>query len=369
MMAAKRMAAAWNVTRGTVARRLFLDRQARFWAGRIDGRWALDELRARVVAVVPETHDVKSLVLRPGRRWGGHRAGQYTTVEVEIDGVRQRRCYSLSSAPGDPLLRITIKRSPEGRVSRWLHDHVQPGDVLRLSPAAGDFVIDEPLPPKLLFVTGGSGVTPAMSILRDLDARGAVGDVAFVHHARSRNDVIFGAELAALAARHPGLRLVYRFDDDAGGQGRFDEARLAADVPDFAARATYLCGPPGLMARVERMWDEAGASARLRHERFVSPAAIVPLRDDGAAARALTVQLSRSGRRCAVTDRGTLLEELERAGERPRHGCRMGICKSCLCTKRAGAVRNLVTGAVSSEPDEEIQLCISVPLSDLELGL
>jgi len=369
MLAAKRIATGWKVTRGTVARRLFLDRHAQFWAGRFDGRWALDEPRGRVVAVIDEARDVKSFLLRPSARWSGHRAGQYTTVTVEIDGVRLRRCYSLSSAPSDPLLRITVKRALNGRVSQWLHDRLRPGDILHLAAAAGEFVLPEPAPEPLLFVTGGSGVTPAMSILRDLDARDAVGDVVLVHYARSRQDAIFAGELRELAARHAGLRLAFAFDDDTSGQHAFSEAHLAATVPDFVARATYLCGPPALMARVERMWDEAGAACRLRQERFVAPTVATLPRPSGAEARALTVGLSRSGRRHTVTDDGTLLEALERAGERPRHGCRMGICRTCTCTKRAGAVRNLVTGAVSSEPDEEIQLCISAPLSNLELDL
>src|SRR5690349_11948778 len=110
MLATKRMATAWRTTRLTVARRLFLDRQAQFWASRFDGRWSPDEAHARVVAVIDEARDVKSFLLRPGAGWRGHRAGQYTTVTVEIDGVRLRRCYSLSSAPSDPLLRITVKR-------------------------------------------------------------------------------------------------------------------------------------------------------------------------------------------------------------------------------------------------------------------
>jgi ferredoxin-NADP reductase len=360
------MTTAWKATRGTVARRLFLERQARFWAQRLDARWAPDELRARVVDVVAETGDTKTFLLRANRRWQGHRAGQYTTVEVEIDGVRHRRCYSLSSAPSDPLLRITVKRAPAGRVSSWLHDHLRRGDVVRLSPAAGDFVLDEPAPPRLLLLSGGSGITPVMSILRDLDERDAIGDVVFVHHARSKQDVIFGTTLAALAARHRGLRLVMCLDDDPTGAGRFDEARLVARVPDFAERTTLLCGPPGLMARVERMWDEAGVAHRLRRERFVAPVAAPPADAD---AGALTVRLGRSGRTHAADGAGTLLEQLERAGERPPHGCRIGICHTCKCTKRTGTVRNLLTGAVSSAPDEEIQLCVSVPCSDLELGL
>jgi ferredoxin-NADP reductase len=368
MLAMKRVTAAWNATRRTVARRLFLDRQAQFWASRRDGRWALDEPCARVVAVIDEARDVKSFLLRPGARWRGHRAGQYTTVTVEIDGVRLRRCYSLSSAPSDPLLRITVKRAPRGRVSQWLHDRLRPGDVVHLAAAAGEFVLPEPAPERLLFVTGGSGVTPAMAILRDLDARDAVGDVVLVHYARGREDAIFAGELRELAARHAGLRLVFAFDDASGGHA-FSEAHLATTVPDFAARATYLCGPPGLMTRAERMWHEAGATCRLRRERFVAAPVAKRPRPSSAGLRVLTVGLSRSGRRRAVGGGDTLLEGLERAGERPRHGCRIGICRTCTCTKRAGAVRNLVTGVVSSEPDEEIQLCISVPLSDLELDL
>jgi ferredoxin-NADP reductase len=281
--------------------------------------------------------------------------------------VRLSRCYSLSSAPADPLLRITVKRAPKGRVSRWLHERVRPGDVLRLGAAAGEFVLPAVPPERLLFVTGGSGVTPAMSILRDLDARDAVGDVVLVCYARSRRDAIFGGELRELAGRRGRLRLVQMFDDQSGA---FSEAQLGAAVPDFAERATWLCGPPGLMARVERMWDEAGARARLTRERFVLPSPAAPVdAAAGGGCEAHLVALARSGRRRAVRDGAALLDELERAGERPKHGCRMGICKSCTSTKRAGTVRNLVTGAVSSERDEEIQLCISGALSDLELAL
>src|SRR5687768_8137938 len=120
----------------TVSRRLFLDRQAAFWLDQLLPTRSLREIRARVVEVIDETPDTRTFVLRPNRRWRGHRAGQHTTVEVEIDGVRHRRCYSISSAPSDPRLAITVKRVAGGRVSPWLHEHVRPGHVLRLGPAA-----------------------------------------------------------------------------------------------------------------------------------------------------------------------------------------------------------------------------------------
>jgi len=349
----------------TISRRLFFDRQAAFWLDQLHPTWSMREIRARVVEVIAETPDTRTFVLRPNRHWKGHRAGQHTTVEVEIDGVRHRRCYSISSAPSDPRLAITVKRVAGGRVSPWLHEHVRPGHVLRLGPAAGDFGVgDGATAAPLLLIGGGSGVTPLMSILRDLAARDAVRNVVLVLHARSRGEVIFGRELEALASRHAGLSLIVRLDDDPGGDGGFDEQRLARLVPDFASRTTLLCGPAGLMDRVERMWARAGATARLQREQFGAPPLTVP--PPGAP---VAVRLTTSARTVTADGTGTLLEQLERAGERPAYGCRMGICQTCKCRKRSGVIENLRTGAISSDPDEDIQLCISRARSDLELRL
>jgi ferredoxin-NADP reductase len=356
----------WKAAAATVARHLLLDRHAEFWLDQVAPGRSLTETRARVVKVIAETADMRTFVLRPNRRWTGHSAGQYTTVDVEIDGVRVRRCYSLSSAPGDQLA-ITVKRVAGGRVSTWMHDHVGVGDVLVLGAAAGDFVLPTPAPAKLLLLSGGSGATPVMSILRDLAARDAVRDVVFVHHARSRADVPFGPDLRALAARHPGLRVVLELDDAPDSRGGFDEQRLRQRVPDLAERATFLCGPTGLMARVESMYEAAGLADRLTSERFVAAAPVSRVADGDA--QIVTVRLGRTGTRFAATSAAPLLDQIERNGGRPAHGCRMGICHTCTCRKRTGAVRNLITGAVSDAPDEDIQLCISVPQSDVELSL
>ena len=205
-----------------------------------------------------------------------------------------------------------------------------------------------------------------MSILRELSARGAVKDVVFVHHARSRADVIFAAELGALTARHPGLRVALRLDDELEPERRFDPAWLSRDVPDWRERRTMLCGPAGLMERVETHWERAGVGDRLQRERFAGPATIAAPAGETVAVR---VTLSGSGRTLAAVSSRPLLSQLERGGERPAYGCRMGICNTCVCKKRSGAVRNLVTGEVSSEPDEDIRLCITAPASDVELAL
>lgn len=366
MVSKSKMEAVWRGAGSTIAERLFLDRQAEFWMEELDPFRSPGEPRGRVVEVIEETGDTKTFVLRPNAAWPGHRAGQYTSVEVEIDGVRVRRCYSISSAPDEALVCITVKRVPDGRVSTWLHENVRAGDVLRLGAPAGDFVLGSPTPDALLLLSGGSGITPVMAMLRDLAARDAIDDIVFVHHARSRADVIFAQELEALDGRHPGLRLVLCLDDDASAPRGFDEGRFATLVPDFAERSTFLCGPKPLMDRAERLWESVGASDRLELERFTPVLRALPT---AASADAVRVRLGRSERSVVAKGQGSLLEQLERAGERPPHGCRIGICHTCKCRKQSGIVQNLVTGEVSSEPDEEIQLCISTPCSDLELDL
>jgi len=357
----------WRRLGETAVRRLFLDRDAEFWLGQLNPVWSVADVRARVIEIVDETPSAKTFVLEPSRRWRGFRAGQYVTIELEIEGVRVRRCYSISTPPGGKRrFAITVKRVAGGRVSNWLHDRVRVGDVVTIGAAAGEFVLPELPPAKLLFVTGGSGITPVMSMVLDAASRGVLGDAILVYYARSREDVIFREHLEALADARRGLRLVLLLDDDSSRKAPFDEAELRTIVPDHADRETFLCGPAGLMERIEAMWRADGIGDRLHLERFVSAAIAAGRQPVAAGAR---VTLARSARAFESDGRGTLLEQAERAGARPVYGCRIGICQTCKCRKRSGAVENVLTGEVSAEPDEDIQLCISVPRSDVVIDV
>lgn len=342
----------------TAWRRLFLDRTAEFWLGELRATWSLREMRARVIGVVAETAETKTFTLVTPRTWPGHRAGQYVPIDLEIDGVRVRRCYSISSGasrPGRQRIAITVKRVPGGKVSSWMHAHLAPGAIVRLGAPAGDFVVD--VPGKLLLVGAGSGITPVVAIVRDLVARGLALDVLVVEAARSDAEAIFAGELAALAPlrsirrpaeRAPGVQVVAH-------RGPLDAAALLAYAPDILEREVFVCGPPPVMDLVESL-----AGAPVHRERFGAPARPAP-------ATRVKVHLARANRTVEIAG-GSLLEGLERAGERPPHGCRMGICNTCRCTKTRGTVEDLVTGAISSEPDQEIRLCISAAHSDLELS-
>jgi len=323
--------------------------------------WSLGRIKARVVEIRDEAPEVRSFVLQPNRRWPGFAAGQHVTVSIEIGGVRHHRSFSLSSAPSDRWLRLTVKRNPSGRVSNALHDRIAPGDAIELSPPAGTFVLPVPLPEKLSMLSAGSGITPVLSMLRELARRDPARDVVFVHVCRTPGDALFAAELSEIAAAMPALRLVTHVTAE---RGRLDADGIAALVPDLAERQTFLCGPASFMAMVEARFERDGLAHRLACERFGGP--VARRRTAGAPVQ---VRATRSQRAFATTGEQPLLFEAERAGLAPKYGCRMGICRTCRCRMTRGTVENLRTGALHSEPGERIQLCVSVACSDLELEL
>ncbi|MEL6177876.1 MAG: iron-sulfur cluster-binding domain-containing protein, partial [Myxococcota bacterium] len=264
-----------------------------------------------------------------------------------------------------------------GRVSGWMHDHLQVGDIVLLGEPMGTFVMpEEGVPERMLWIAGGSGVTPMLAMADALAERPEIKtSLVILYYARSRQDRIGYTRLRQAVSQIEGAQMVSICDDDPAGPGGFDEAHVRALVPDFAERHTWLCGPPGLMRCVEAMWTSAQALSLLQTERFTAPRP--PTVDERPSTatpgelqqQTVSVTLAGRGRVVTANAQATLLEQLEQAGERPAHGCRMGICQSCRCRKVSGVVEDTLTGTLSREPDETIQLCISVPRSDLVLEL
>jgi ferredoxin-NADP reductase len=324
------------------------------------------ECRAEVVAAEHGTEESATLTLRSNRAWQGFRAGQFVNVAVEIDGVRHQRCYSPACVEGSgETIEITTKRHPEGLVSNFLVDRAEPGMVVGLSAGEGDFQLPDPRPESVLLIGGGSGITPLMAILRTLFAEGYAGPVALLYYAPDASRCIYREELERLAAAHPSfeLRRSYTRAPGAGElDGHFSPLHLPQSDPAFTEAETFACGPPALLDAVRGTWAN-GLEHRLHVESFVPPS-FVPAREPGEGA----IRFASSGVEVANSG-ASLLEQAEAAGLRPAYGCRMGICHTCTCRKRAGTHKNLVTGEVSSAPDEEIQLCVSAALGDLTVEL
>jgi stearoyl-CoA 9-desaturase NADPH oxidoreductase len=324
------------------------------------------DARAEVIAVRRQTSRSATLTLRPNGAWSGFEAGQYVRAGFEIDGVRCTRTYSPAGSEhtGRDELELTVTGHPGGLVSPHVTEVLGPGTIVHLGPALGEFVLPRPRPERLVLISGGSGITPVMSMLRTLCAEGHDGEIVFLHHARGREDWLYEDEVRDLARRHRNLEVVYRTTRGCDAGTRLTSSALGELFSVGPEAWAAVCGPPALLDAAQTAWSELGGGReRLRSETFTPPA----LASDGDTA-AGALRFLRSDLRAEIAG-GTLLEQAEAAGLSPAFGCRMGICHTCTCRKAAGPVRNLRTGEVSIEEDEDIQLCVSVPAGDVALEL
>ncbi|ARB45163.1 ferredoxin reductase [Alloalcanivorax xenomutans] len=320
------------------------------------------EIRARVTGVHRETGRAVSLTLRPNRLWPGFQAGQHVMLGIDVNGARQWRCFSLSSAPQSGTLTVTVKCHRAGGVTEHLLERARPGDVVTLSEPAGEFLLPARIPDRLLFLTAGSGITPVHSIARYLENTSFDGQVEWLHFDRRYEDVILLESLRELG-RHSQLnaRVVLGHQAPLPGdeQGRFDAALLAALVPDAADRQVYACGPAGFLDAVSE-WHRAEGRAPLLHERFQ------PLTKN--AGNGGQIRFSGSDLTTEAGGGESLLEAAERSGLNPAHGCRMGICHTCRCPVR-GSVRDLQTGESRTVDNQLVRLCIHAAEGDVEVAL
>lgn len=327
--------------------------------------WSARELRGRIVDVREETADSATLVIKPG--WGfdfKYEPGQYIGIGILVDGRWHWRSYSLTCPPnwsepghGRRLISIAVKAMPEGFLSSHLVSGVPVGTVVRLAAPQGGFVLPAPPPPKVLFLTAGSGITPVMSMLRAMDRRDQVTDVVHIHSARTAEDVMFGTELRALDERHPGFTALPHLT---GEHGKFALASLDERVPDWRERDTWACGPAAMLDEIEQHWRDAGIADRLHVERFEI--------ERSAVGEGGTVTFARTDRSVEVDGATSLLEAGESAGVQMPFGCRMGICQTCVVTINSGFARDLRNGEEKREGDK-VQTCVSAAAGDCTLDV
>jgi ferredoxin-NADP reductase len=324
-------------------------------------------VRARVVEVVEETGDASTVVLRPNGAWAGFTPGQHVQFGIEVDGKRRIRCFSVASSRADKgrTFSVSVKAHPDGYVSQFLHRELTPKTIVYLSQAEGEFVLPKDVPDDLLLISGGSGITPVMSMIRTLRDTGHAGQVTFLHYARSRTDEMFSEELDTLEAANVRVMRVYTRvpADDAELEGRFHIDHLKHLGIDPTETLTYVCGPAGLIASVRDTYDEIGAADQLRMEYFKVPSVDLEAAD---ATGTLTFDDTEIG----VDNTGaTILEQAEAAGLTPAFGCRMGVCNTCAIKKNSGAVRHVVSGEICANTDETIKICVNVPVGDVAVAL
>jgi ferredoxin-NADP reductase len=333
------------------------------YLGLVNPLWSARELRGRVERVVRETDDAATLIIRPGRGWRfTAQPGQYVGIGVQVDGRWHWRSYSVTSTPvdDDEGISVTVKAMPEGFISTHLVEGVRPGSIIRLARPRGDFVLPDPPPERLLFLTAGSGITPVVSMLRTMERRDTLPDVVLVASSRTESELIFGDELRAMAGRRPTVRL---HEQHTATDGRFGLADLDTVCPDWRSREAWACGPEELLDDVEQHWSAAGLRDHLHTERFTTK------RSSGGSGGHVT--FVRSGKEADVDGATTLLEAAEAQGITMPFGCRMGICYTCVVGLASGSVRDMRDGHETSAGAESlrIQTCISTASGECTLDV
>jgi ferredoxin-NADP reductase len=291
--------------------------------------------------------------------------GQFLQVEVEPEpGKPVRRSYTIASSPTQrAYVELTVKREEQGVVSRYLHDHVEVGDLLKVSGPFGVFTFTGSDADSIVLIAGGVGITPMMSVLRYLTDTAWPGEIFFVYGARSTEEFVFRAEIEQLERRHQKLHVFAAMQRSPGTvwlgpEGVITKEMLQAAVPDIARRRVHLCGPPAMMAAIRPMLTELGVPEAQIHSEAFGPASLPPdnapeavTAPDGAAPAAppaapaarpeiapTTVTFSLSGVSAALPADRSVLEAAEGAGVEIPFVCRVGLCGVCVTRLLEGDV-------------------------------
>ncbi|SEH88475.1 hypothetical protein SAMN05216581_0318 [Pseudomonas asplenii] len=344
----------------------------------------------RIERIVEESRNIRSLYLGPADGAGSplFQAGQHLPLRFNVAGQTHIRTYSLSSAPSDSFLRISVKR--DGLVSSHIHDHLQVGDVLEARAPQGHFTVAPSAPRPLVLLAAGVGITPLLSMLREVVYQGKrtrrMRPAVLFLSARSLAELPFTDELAELVADAGEtvqvLRLLSQPETQAVQGKDYDiRGRLSAEVmqqllliDDYDAVDFVLCGPGGFTQglydqlrdmdiRDEQIHAETFGPSTLRRQ--LDPG-VEPIEQPPIATVAVPVLFNQSAKEARWQPEGaSLLELAESRGLRPEFSCRGGSCGTCSTRLISGQVH--YPHPPAQLPGEgQVLICCAVPAQSEE---
>ncbi len=341
--------------------------------------------------------DVCSFYLVPhdGRPMPPFRAGQFLTFELPVPGESGPvvRCYSLSDSPTrKDHYRVSIKRleappkapkgTPPGVSSSYFHNTLDEGDIVEAFAPAGEFYIDEASERPVVFIAGGVGLTPLVSMMTWLVETNSHREVWFFYGVRNRGEHAMFEMLRRVEKENSNINVVVVYADPTDtcrkGEDYNVEGFVSVDLLKSLLKTTnyefYICGPPPMMEAVTSGLEEWGvAQSDIRYESF-GPASVKraqaaekPATDENA--EVFQVEFSRSKKTFEWTSgAGTLLEFAEANDIKARCGCRTGSCGTCVTALMQGDVHYIHKPAKQPEAGSCL-VCISQPKSDLVIDL
>ena len=355
MQAIEKRASLFN----SMAQSVMNSHDANFWLQKINPLWSMNQPLAKVVKKQIVAKDMVSLILQCNRHVQRGVAGQHHPVTVEIAGRHYERTYSLMQVDADHLC-LTVKKVDQGLVSSWLVDQSQTGDILRLGQPYGEMQ-QQVQTPKLLLLAAGSGITPMLSLIeafcqsRQLKAI----FVQLMYWVKTHEDAAYAEYLKEVAENFPNFtyQIFYTQEHDQ----RLNPSHID-QLKSLNETTVYACGPSGFAATAETLFKHV---ASIQTEAFSLSQFDTDATDTGF----INVILTQSNKTLAIPKGQSILSSLEQQGIKPKHGCRMGICNKCACSKVQGSTKNLLNGSANHEPSQLLKICVNSAQSDLVIDL
>ncbi len=322
-----------------------------FIAEKINPLWAWKRIKATVVKTDCLSPDFIKIQLRPNRNFP-HRAvkaGQSILLTVVIAGIRQQRSYSIVEILDNGDLILGIKA--QGQVSNAIHQ-LEQGAVVEISTPQGNFVLDAN-DRSIVLIASGSGITAIYALLKQALASN-LNTIDLIYFTR---DDAFHVELMALAQQYSQFH--YHHINTLAQKQHLDLDLLNQRCPDYKNAKTYACGAAAMMQSLNQIYQQQNITAQLKQEYFQLNV------DESLPNQPIRFQRSQ----VEFTADTNLLVSAEQAGLKPTHGCRMGICNTCTCTKISGSTKNVLTGEIDHGSNTQIKLCISQAVSPVVINL
>jgi ferredoxin-NADP reductase len=354
--------------------------------------WSSRKTEVICTQVINETHNVKTFQFETKEPQLFHFSpGQFVGIQLEIDGERHNRSYTIASSPSRPhSLELTIKKEDGGAVSPWLHQNIIVGSSLEIRGPAGRFNCFDISSDKALLISAGSGVTPMMSMARYWSDLEQNKDVHFLNWVRSVDDIIFRREFALIDHRNESFKFEVICTQPGLGQnwlgrrGRINATTLQDMVPDLLSREVYCCGPEGFMQQVKKCLEQLEFDMEHYHDESFDPGGkkkakleqqklelaeskeIEPMTSE-----IFTVTLTKANRTFDIAANEYLLERLESEGVAMDSSCRAGNCGACIVKKLDGITTTENETGLSEEDKKEqsILTCTTKVQSNISLDL
>ncbi|MBK0064293.1 MULTISPECIES: flavin reductase family protein [unclassified Acinetobacter] len=318
---------------------------------KVNPMWTWKKVKAQVTSVKAITPELYQICLQSNSNFAARhfKAGQSILVTVVVAGVRYQRSYSVMQIDAQGNLYLGIK--VQGVVSRAM-SQLQSGDVIEISQTQGEFCLHTDQTAAVL-IASGSGITAIYSLLQQAIQQ-QLPQIDVIYFSR---DAAFHHELQRLAERYPMIH--YHHIDTLQQKQHLTPDLLNKLVSDLEQKQTYLCGASGMMQAAKTIFAELNLADRLHMEYFQ------PVVDETLEAQPVIFLRSQQ----EFEANTNLLESAEQAGLRPSHGCRMGICNTCTCTKVSGSTKNILTGEIDHGNNTQIRLCVSQAISPVVINL